>query len=133
MSEKIHKHLEFIQAVVIRLSTHSFVLKGWAVTLVAALFALSARDANSDYVIIAYLPVLVFWMLDAYFLSRERAFRALYDEVRARADGEIDYSMDASGFLAGRCTWAESLFSTTLLLFYLPLVVTMLIVMYLIR
>jgi hypothetical protein len=130
VSENKHKHLEFIQAIIVRLSTHSFVLKGWAVTLVAALFALSAKDANPDYMIIAYLPALVFWLLDAYFLSRERSFRDLYDSVRGKDDEAINYSMDARSFIKGRNTWPATFFSLTLLLFYLPLVGMMLIVMY---
>ena len=35
-----HKHLELIQGVINRLSTNSFLLKGWSVVLVSALFAL---------------------------------------------------------------------------------------------
>lgn len=43
MDNKV-KHLEFIQGVVNRLSTDSFLLKGWSVVLVSALFALSASQ-----------------------------------------------------------------------------------------
>jgi hypothetical protein len=66
------KHLEFIQSVIDRLSGNSFLLKGWGVTLVAGLFALAAKDSNPKYVVVAYLPVLVFWLIDGYFLSKER-------------------------------------------------------------
>ena len=72
------KHLEFIQTAINRMSANSFLLKGWSVTLVAALFALAAKDANPKYVIVAYLPVLIFWFIDGYFLFQERLFRALY-------------------------------------------------------
>ena len=30
---------------------------------------------------IAFLPALVFWILDAYYLQQERLFRKLYDEA----------------------------------------------------
>ena len=46
------KHLEFIQGVINRLSTNSFLLKGWSVVLVSALFALSANDANVTFIIV---------------------------------------------------------------------------------
>ena len=59
------------------MAANAFLLKGWSVTLVSALFALSAIDRSRAFFIIAYLPVLVFWALDAYYLSLERQFRAL--------------------------------------------------------
>ncbi len=69
MENKI-KHLEFIQSIVNRMANNSFIMKGWAITLVAALFALSSKDANKNYIVIAFLPVITFWILDGYFLSR---------------------------------------------------------------
>jgi len=41
------KHLEFVQPLVPRMAGYSFLLKGWTVTLSAALFALAAKDANA--------------------------------------------------------------------------------------
>ena len=48
--ERKGKHLEFIQGTVNRLSTNSFLLKGWSVVLVSALFALAAADFSQCYV-----------------------------------------------------------------------------------
>jgi hypothetical protein len=73
MDHKI-KHLEFIQGVVNRLSTNSFLLKGWSVVLVSALFALSASDSNRDFVLLAFFPALVFWGLDGFFSGRSGCF-----------------------------------------------------------
>jgi hypothetical protein len=121
------KHLEFIQAVISRMAGNSFLLKGWSVTLAAALFALSAKDANPKLIAIAYYPILVFWTLDGYFLSQERLFRALYDKVRKTPESDIDFSMDTREFNAGRNTWASSALSTTLVIFYGAVLVVMLI------
>src|SRR5690242_13198261 len=85
-SEYKLKHLEFIQSIVNRMASNSFLLKGWSVTLVAALFALAAKDSDKKYIVVAYFPVLVFWILDAYFLSQERQFRKLYDAVRIKKE-----------------------------------------------
>lgn len=122
------KHLEFLQATVTRMAGNSFLLKGWSVTLAAALFAISAKDTNPKLVAVAYYPVLVFWVLDGYFLSQERLFRALYDKVRNMRETEIDFSMNTSEFNNGRNTWAASALSTTLLLFYGTVLVVMLFV-----
>jgi|SRR6267143_64236 len=132
-SENRLKHLEFIQSVINRMSGNSFLLKGWSVTLVAALFALAAKDANKNYVIVAYMPVLIFWVLDAFFLSQERQFRSLYDGVRSKTNEETDFSMDTAPFRDRGNSWAYSFFSKTLILFYLSLVGIMLVVMYLVR
>ena len=75
-------HLQMIQAVITRMAENSFMAKGWTVTLVTALFALAAVDANRFFVYVAYLPAVMFWALDAYFLRQERLFRKLYDQVR---------------------------------------------------
>lgn len=82
--ENKHKHLEFIQAVINRMANHSFLIKGWTITLIVALFALSSRNSDKNYIMIAFLSVIVFWILDSYYLSRERRFRYLYDEVRKK-------------------------------------------------
>jgi hypothetical protein len=50
-------HLGFIQGVITRMGSNSFLLKGWSITLVAAIFALSAKDADQKFVLLAYFPV----------------------------------------------------------------------------
>lgn len=114
------EHLKFVQAVIARMSTNSFLLKGWTVTLVAALFAFGAKEADRTFVVIAWVPVLVFAGLDAYYLWRERLFRLLHNKVAARPDDTTgDFSMDTSEFRAAE-TWRRALASKTVLGFYLP-------------
>lgn len=129
-----HKHLEFVQAAVNRMAGNLFLLKGWSITLIAALFALAAKDSNQAYVLIAYFPLLIFWCLDGYFLSQERRFRALYDHVRNMNEADIDFSMDTRPFSADpRNSWAGAILSRTLVVYYAGLAVVMLVLMYLVR
>ncbi len=79
--EDKRKHLEFIQNVITRMNTNSFMIKGWAVTLVSALFALSAADTNQNFYLIAVIPAIMFWVLDGFFLATERRYVNLYKEV----------------------------------------------------
>ena len=66
------KILELIQGIVNRMSSNSFTLKGWAVTLVAAIFVLSSDDVDKEYfVLLVLIPILMFWILDAYYLMKE--------------------------------------------------------------
>lgn len=121
MEAKI-KHLEMVQEVISRMAHNSFLIKGWSVTLTAAIFALSAKDANPRSVIIALLPALVFWGLDGYFLRQERLFRMLYDTVRAKNPDDIDFSMDTQPYQYDVANWFGVVRSKTLLAFHLPLV-----------
>lgn len=88
------EHLKMLQAVITRMASNSFMIKGWCVTLVSALIALSAKDAKY-MVLVAFLPVLMFWWLDAYFLHQEKLFRELFDYVRENGKEDSDFSMRA--------------------------------------
>lgn len=110
------KYLEFIQNVITRMNTNSFMIKGWMITLVSALFALAAKDANIRYVAVTYISIPAFWSLDAYYLSQERQYRALY-EVARQLD-TIDFSMDASTYKNGINTWGSTFLSKTMLALY---------------
>ena len=128
--EDKRKHLDFIQAVISRLANNTFLLKGWSVTLVAALFALAARDSQRQFLLVAYLPVVVFWALDAYYLSLERSFRSMYDLVRVLDESAIDYSMDVKPDRAiPRNQWGNCFFGPSTAGFYIVLIAVMILVM----
>ena len=122
------KHLEFIQATVVRMNSNSFMIKGWMITLVSALFALAAKDADTRFVMVTYVAIPAFWVLDGFYVSQERRYRALYDAVRESAS--TTFSMDTTPFDNGRNTWMAAIFSTTLLIVYLLVVVMTWIVMF---
>ncbi len=112
------RHLEMIQGVIARMDNNSFLLKGWAVTLVSALFALAASGSNKDYVLISYFVLPVFWILDGFYLHQERCFRTLFDKVREKTEVAIDFCMDTKAHNVGRNMWCQSLFSRVLFVFY---------------
>ncbi len=117
------KHLEFIQNVINRIAGNLFLLRGWTITLTVTLLALSPRCPSRNFVFIAYLPVITFWILDGYFLSQERLFRALYNRVRKLDEKQIDFSMDANPYKKNKKNGCFcSMFSTTPLFFYIPLI-----------
>lgn len=92
--EKKLKHLEFIQNVITRMNSNSFMIKGWAVTLVAALFALSAKEANVKFYLIAFIPIVAFWILDGFFIATERRFIKLYKDAASKVESAIDFNMN---------------------------------------
>ena len=122
--ERKLKHLEMIQGVVNRLASNSFRIKGWTVVIVPALIAVLALEDKIESAHIAFVPVLLFWGLDGYFLWQERLFRTLFDHVRSMDESAIDFSMDTSSLRSDRKrTWLGATFSITLLLFYAALVI----------
>ena len=133
--EKKLKHLEFIQQAINRMASNLFLLKGWTVTLIAAMFALAAKESKDFYFLLGYFPTSMFWLLDGYFLSQERRFRSLYDHVAKLEEGAIDFSMDTQPFKAtpARNKWSHALFSPTLLIYYGVLVTAMSLVWFLLR
>ncbi len=98
------KHLELIQAVITKMANNSFLIKGWCVTLVAGLLALSAKESNHTLVFVAYLPLLMMW-----------------------GDAPADFSMSTAGFEGQAQSWIRVMFSKTLLLFYGTMAVALLI------
>ena len=118
--EKVVKHLEMTQAIINRLGSNSFQLKGWSMTLIVAAIVLIARyDLKIPHLILGLvLPILGFWILDGYFLWQERLFRKVYDEIR-RQDN-TDFKMDVMKHRKKlKCSWVSALFSVTLVIFYL--------------
>ena len=122
MREDIGKHLEFIQNNIVRMANTSFLLKGWSVTLAAALFALAAKDMNSLFAVVALFPALVFWALDAYYLRQERLFRRLYDDVAnppAERSAPIpSFSMDTAYCRDQVPTWSRTLLAPSVALLH---------------
>lgn len=78
-----------IQAVVERMGRNSFLLKGWTVTLVAALLGLSADKSDADFALIAAAVAVVLGLLDAYYLAVERKYRQLYERAIGERDGKV--------------------------------------------
>lgn len=131
--EKKIKHLEFIQNIINRMNSNSFLIKGWTITLISALFALAAKDANINYVLISYIVIPVFWMLDGFYISQERQYRDLYNEIALKSEDDIDFNLDASVYSKNDRTWLAGIFSKTLIPFYGISIATTLIIMFLIK
>lgn len=118
MSADRAKHLEFVQNAIARMAGNSFLLKGWTVTIAAALFALAAKDSNRRFAILALFPSLTFWGLDAYYLRQERLFRKLFDELRKLSDEKYEkadpFAMSTKKYSHEVASWPRTLFAPTI-------------------
>jgi hypothetical protein len=83
-----------IQSVIARMAQNSFLIKGWSVTLAAALLGLSTKDDDTALAWVAFGAVAVFTSLDARYLALERKYVDLY----RRATGEQPSGSEVSSF-----------------------------------
>jgi hypothetical protein len=114
------KHLEFIQNIITRMNTNSFQIKGMSITIVAALLALTATDFNILFASIVYFSLLIFWGLDAYYLSQEKGYRQLYDEIRNINENDIDFNLKLKKeYTEGKNSWQYTLTNKTIIYLYL--------------
>lgn len=121
MNAKKLKHLELIQGVITRMGSNLFTLRGWMITLVVGLSVAFFEFNRSELQYVLVLVIFIFWIHDAYFLSLERSYRCLYDQVRRKDEEEIDFSMNIGEFTHLRTTsiW-YCMISKTLAYFYVP-------------
>ena len=115
-------HLQMIQGIVDRMGGNLFFLRGWSITLLAALFAISTSSslqADKWAPILLFVLLLLFWVFDGYFLSLERKYRDLYNKVRLTSEEKIDFSMDIAEFKThSDNTLCATMLSPILLVFY---------------
>lgn len=117
LKEYMLKEIDIVQEIIKRMAFNSFMIKGWAITLVVVTLLLKGAKHQ---VLIAFIPLLVFWFLDAYFLWQERMYRRLYDWVisnRLKTDEHL-FDMNAYRFKDTVQSRFRIMFSITLGWFY---------------
>ena len=116
-SDDKRKHLEFIQGVINRLSSNTFLFKEWSITIIVAVFTAMVTTQNYDLVWLNLGAILIFWFIDAYYLMLEQAYRKLYDKVAEMDAEKIDYKMSVKQFI-GFSVWLTAFRRPVLLMFY---------------
>lgn len=122
--ETLHKEIDLIQAVINRMAHNSFLLKGWAITIIVAVLALTKDTLVTNdityFSIVLLIPLVVFWYLDAFFLHKERCYIKLYDwviENRLKTE-EFQYSLNYKRFENEVDSIWKIMRSATLRIFY---------------
>lgn len=120
------KHLEFLQTTIARQASHSFAVKGWSLTVSAAIYAYTAAHLYWWLAIVALLPSMAFGWLDAFYLRQERLFRQLYNACIVPDSAIPVFSMDTRQYcdvvVYPTCGWRNVLKSKTWLVFHLLIV-----------
>lgn len=94
-----YKHMDYVQSTISRMASNSFYLKGWNVTIISAIVALSFKESDWRIYTCALVLNIVFWFLDAYYLKQEVLFRKLFEKIsKISDDTQVDFSMNIDEF-----------------------------------
>lgn len=75
-------HLGFIQSVISRMASNSFAIKGWSISITAAMIAAGIALKSPAVVLTTLVPISTFIFLDSYFFLQENIYRNLYNTTR---------------------------------------------------
>ena len=116
-AEDKRKHLEFIQGVINRLSSNTFLFKGWSITIIVAVFTAMVTTQNYTLMWLSLGATLIFWFIDAYYLMLEQSYRKLYDRIAETDIEKIDYKMSIKQYICFSA-WVKAFKRPVLLMFY---------------
>ncbi len=78
-SSAVHNYLSHLQGAINRMAANSASSKTWCITLISAVVVFASDKEKPDAVWMATIPLLLFFILDSYYLGLERKFRTLYN------------------------------------------------------
>lgn len=126
MEEKVNQaivqtHITTLQGIICRMSNYSLNCKTWAITIITGIIVLLFDKTKTSYYYIIYFPLLIFYLLDSYYLGLERVFRDIYNafilEVQNSTKDEIDIRFSLKGKKIK--SFLKSLYSVSTLPFYI--------------
>lgn len=128
LSDTTITYLQMIQATIDRMSTSSAIFKGFAASIVAGVSAISFGNINKWILLLSFIPVGCFLILDIYYLRLEKRFRFLYNRVRT-GEKEVDFNLNppkVKGILKlnkkANVRVKDCVLSPSILLFYIPMI-----------
>ena len=138
MENKI-KHLEMIENIIERMAKNCFELKGLTITLLVLIISLAGEQtAKTILILLIFIPIIFFGVLDAYYRQMERKYKALYKCVAKKPENEIDFNMDTSvdevkAEGGKRLGLFNCMGSPSISVFYGPVIIVMVIILILLR
>lgn len=128
LSDTTITYLQMIQATIDRMSTSSAIFKGFAASIVAGVSAISFGNINKWILLLSFIPVGCFLILDIYYLRLEKQFRFLYNRVRT-GEKEVDFNLNppkVNEILKlnekANVRVKDCVLSPSILLFYIPMI-----------
>ena len=86
------KEIDVIQDIIKRMAESSLSIKKWCITIIVATIVFKASSPE-----IWFIPLVLFWYLDWYYLRQEKLFRELYKlKIKKRENNNFDLLFDLS-------------------------------------
>lgn len=124
------KEIEIVQDIIKRMANNSFIIKGWCITLVVGTFLINGKNI---FILVAFIPLLFFWVLDAYFLHLENLYIELYKWIITNRLNTAEYLFDMNYKRFEKVSTLKDIikkmFSTSLSLFYGSLILITIVIL----
>ncbi|MEA5517077.1 hypothetical protein [Nodularia sp. UHCC 0506] len=134
-SNSVQSYLNILQGVIARMANNSASCKTWCISLVSATLVVLADKNKPTYAWISLIPIVLFFLLDSYYLGQERSFREIYNDfVKELHSGEVTIDQlfmlkPPKGMNVVNLLFTSSL-SFSVYPFYLTLLITVIIARY---
>jgi len=129
-SEKfLIEEIKIVQDIIKRMSGHSFLIKGWTITLVVAALLFKVEQKLINQIPLAYIPLIMFWFLDSYYLRQEKLYRELHKWLannRLKTDVHL-FDLSTTRFESAELALCKVAACGINLVFYMPIAVLILI------
>lgn len=93
----VQTHINTLQNIISRMSNSSSNCKTWAITLTTGLIILLFDKIKTCYYYVIYFPLVLFYILDSYYLGLERIFREFYNtfinEIQSNNETNLNISI----------------------------------------
>jgi len=122
------QYFTIIQNVINRMAQNSFLIKAWAVTLIAAITVLTFSIINILIFGVLLVITIIFWVLDSYYLKLEKLYRHLYNaKVEDYNNNQIRksmklFDMDYEPFKKIEHKIPRIMVTKSEILFYIPII-----------
>ena len=93
---KVVEHIKLIQPIISRMSSSSFTVKGFMLTIQALLLGFTFNKEIWQINIVLFFMTILLALLDMFYLWQERLYRCLYDKIRL--SDKTDFSMNTKEF-----------------------------------
>ena len=133
-SPSVTSYLTILQGVINRMATNGASCKTWCITLVSAIVVIIADKGKPNYVWISVVPIILFLVLESYYLALERQFREVYNDfIRKLHFGtasvdDVFFVAPRSGAGATSVNILKAAFSIAIWPFYALLAIMLLVV-----
>ena len=125
-------YLQMIQEPIGRMSTASAIFKGFAATIVSGVATLTYCEVHPTVLALSFVPVLLFALLDIYYLMLEKKYRYLFEQVR-KGKHPVNFSMKLTkNSIAAKSRVWDCIQSPSIWLFY-PVIIGILFAIYILK